>query len=210
MTVNRKIKSRRIRHLVQNETALKSIGDIRPGMELFGLTNGQFSVINILDELLKQTGPAKLDVTTWTIASAEISLIDQWVKAGRVTELRFLLDRSFSNRKKEYYAEMLQTFTDSQMRIARIHGKFAVISTDHYDLAIRSSMNLNENKRVEFFEISDDKILSGYLASIFDNYYSRPFTRMGYVIEAAGYQEAEAQPDPFAQPDFDMTPNFTF
>ena len=39
-------KNREIRHLMYGENAKKSVGTIYEGMELYGLSKGQFSIIN--------------------------------------------------------------------------------------------------------------------------------------------------------------------
>ena len=46
------------------------------------------------------------------------------------------------------------------------HSKFILIKNDNWNIVIRTSMNLNENKRMENFEISDCKILYDYMVEI--------------------------------------------
>lgn len=59
-----------------------------------------------------------------------------------------------------------------------MHAKFAVMTNEKYHLAIRTSMNLNENRRIENFEISDDKLLADYLTSIIDGFFEKPMDKI--------------------------------
>lgn len=49
------------------------------------------------------------------------------------------------------------------MRSTRSHAKFVTLRNDDWNLAIRTSMNLNENERLELLEISDDPALADFL-----------------------------------------------
>ena len=46
------------------------------------------------------------------------------------------------------------------------HCKYTLISNNEWKIVIRTSMNLNENKRLENFEVSDDENLYNYLIEI--------------------------------------------
>ena len=95
---------------MQSEAAIKAIGGIWPGMELFGLTKGQFSFISVLDHLLSQTGPADVVISTWTAAGAEIETAKEFLENERIKSLRFLVDQSFPTRQPEYCKALLKTF----------------------------------------------------------------------------------------------------
>lgn len=41
--------------------------DGKPGDDICGITNGQFSLIDIIDHVLTQTGPADVAIATWTM-----------------------------------------------------------------------------------------------------------------------------------------------
>ena len=64
---------------------------------------------------------------------------------------------------------MRKLFGDDCIRTLRTHAKFAVITNDQWNLAIRTSMNLNENPRLENIEISDDEALATFLLSAVDD-----------------------------------------
>ena len=168
------LKNREIRHLVQGQSCRMSIGKLYKGCEIFGLTKGQFSLINVIEECLRQAGPSSVDISTWTAAHAEIKAAFKFLGNGMIKDLRFLVDTSFPNRQPEYCKTLIDTFGEGSVRATRTHAKFVLIRNDEWSLVIRSSMNLNENKRIEVFEISDDKGMTDYLAGIIDEFYSEP------------------------------------
>ena len=180
------LKNRQLRHLVQGESCRMSIGDLVPGCEIFGLTKGQFSLINVIEECLVQTGPASVDISTWTAAHAEIKAAFAFLDNGLIRDLRFLVDTSFPNRQPEYCKTLLETFGEGSVRATRTHAKFVLIRNDDWNLVIRSSMNLNENRRIEVFEISDDLGMADYLSGVIEDFFSEPISWDEAVFTAWG------------------------
>lgn len=165
---NNREKNREIRHLMANENAYLSVGEIYPNMEIYGLTKGQYSIINIIETVLKQTGKADVIISTWTAANAEIKKAEQFLKNGNINKLHFIVDRSFPTRQPKYYELLMRTFGNI-VSLTNSHAKFVIIRNEKWNITIRTSMNLNENKRLENFEISDDKTLVDYLLLICDD-----------------------------------------
>lgn len=50
------------------QSAAECIGTVEPGMSLFAITRGQWSMIDAILAVLDQVGPAKLSLWTWTVA----------------------------------------------------------------------------------------------------------------------------------------------
>lgn len=66
-----RIDSRR-RHAVESfRTASEAIGTLEPGISIFGVTRGQFSMIDLVLAVLDQLGPAHVSLWTWKIAEYE-------------------------------------------------------------------------------------------------------------------------------------------
>lgn len=170
----RRANVRRETRLARTESAARAIGTIRPGDEVLILTHGQFSMIDALTHLLTQTGPAAVSVSTWTAASADLTHAERFLHSGVITSLRFLVDRSFQTRHPAYCATLIDLFGVDSVRTTRVHAKFATIRNDTHDLAIRTSMNLNENPRLETIEISADSGLADFLDAQFDEFFAQP------------------------------------
>lgn len=160
----------RKRRIAFNETeqAAQAIGTLEHGCEIFGLTKGQFSISDVIQHCLTQTGPATVDIATWTAALGDIKRAENLLRDGRITRIRFMVDPSFKSRKPEFCKALVETFGDGCIRTVNSHAKFAIIRNAEWDLAIRTSMNLNPNPRLENFEISDDPNLAQFFTDIID------------------------------------------
>jgi hypothetical protein len=67
---------------------------------------------------------------------------------------------------------MRELFGDASVRTMRSHAKFIAIRNDRWSIAVRTSMNLNENPRLENIEISDDAGLCAFLWQIADDVFA--------------------------------------
>lgn len=168
----RRSKQRDIR-LVKRSSARRAIGDLSKGCEIYILTYGQFSLIDVLAVLLEQTGAADVAMATWTAADADLQRASVLVERLDILRMRILVDRSFVTRQPEYCATMRELFGDDCIRTCRLHAKFLTIQNETWNLAVRTSMNLNENPRLENLEISDDLALCRFLNDCVDTIYNR-------------------------------------
>lgn len=148
-----------------------AIGPVEPGMEVFVLTHGQFSLIDALVYLSREIGPCDLSVSTWTAGSEDLQHMADLLASGQFRSVRFLVDRSFVTRQPAYCAKLRTLFGDDVIRTTRAHAKFITLRNDRFDLAVRTSMNLNYNPRMENIEISDDPALADFMDREFDTYF---------------------------------------
>lgn len=134
----------------------EAIGDLVPGVRVVGITKGRFSILDLVEELLRQTGPAALTVSTWTPGAAEMERVFALLGTGLVTGFRLLVDRSFPGRKPHYAARVAALFGAGAVRLTRTHAKFALVSSGAWRITVRTSMNFNANPRLEQFDLDDD------------------------------------------------------
>ena len=160
---------RRVIHAAKTGSARDAIGPLTPGCELFVLTFGQFSLIDALCYLVEQTGPADVTLATWTAADADLTRAKALLAGAQIRSMRYIVDRSFLTRKPEYCRAMRDLFGDDCIRTARSHAKWAVIANERWTLAVRTSMNLNHNPRLENLEISDDPDLCEFFNAVADD-----------------------------------------
>lgn len=161
-TVQRRA-AREIRRALSIPRARDAIGPIKPGVEVFGLTRGDFSLMDIIMHALEATGPADVVLSTWTTSGGEIEAAWKLCATEKIRTMRVLVDFSFLTRAKSYCEALRQRFGDECVRVTRNHAKFCLIYNDQWAVVIRSSMNLNENRRLEWFELSDDRAMCDYL-----------------------------------------------
>lgn len=173
-SVCRKAVNREMRHGMRSESAARCIGKIEKGVDIFGLTKGDFSMIDILRHIVNEIGACDIDIGTWTAAHAEIKQAYTLFNDDRLNRVRFLVDRSFPARQPAYYKALVTAFGPDSVRMARFHAKYILAENDKYSVAVRTSMNLNENKRIEFYEISEGSAISDYLRQIGDYHFALP------------------------------------
>ena len=156
----------RVVRTAKQGSARDAIGTLTPGCEVLVLTYGQFSLIDGLVALLDQTGPADLLLSTWTAGDTDLTTAAALLESAAITRLRMIVDRSFLTRQPGYCQRMRELFGDESIRTLRSHAKFAVIRNERWSLAVRTSMNLNTNPRLEQMEVSDDPGLADFLETI--------------------------------------------
>lgn len=150
-------------------SAREAIGELTPGCEVLVLTYGQFSLIDAIVALLRQTGPAAVILSTWTAGDTDLTTAANLLESAAITRLRMIVDRSFLTRQPGYCQKMRALFGDECIRTMRSHAKFAVIRNERWTLAVRTSMNLNTNPRLEQIEISDDPAFADFLTTVADD-----------------------------------------
>ena len=157
------------------------IGPLHHGCEIFGLTGGQFSFIDILEHCLNNIGAAHCVVATWTASYANIEKAMRFTSDNRLLSCRWLVDRSFKTRKPELCKHLQDTFGPAAIRTASTHAKFLLLWNGEWNLVIRTSMNLNQNPRVEDFEISDDQALMEYMRTLCEKVFDGESGEFGFT-----------------------------
>lgn len=152
--------------------ASTALGDLESGCELFAVTNGQFSLIDVLEHVLDHAGEAEIDLATWTAADGDLRRAHVFLLSGRVRRMRLVVDPSFRSRKPEFCEVLVDLFGQNAIRTVPLHGKFALVRGER-QFAIRSSMNLNPNRRIETVEISEDAALVGFMRGLVDEIFDR-------------------------------------
>jgi hypothetical protein len=150
------------------ETAVQAIGKLEPGCRVIGLTKGQFSLLDLLQAVLAQTGPADVIVSTWTTGIRDAENARMLLQRGTIRSFRLLTDRSFATRQPTYCKAITDVFGRDAIACTNTHAKFALIQNDRWNIAIRSSMNLNRNPRFEQFDLDDDAAICSFFRTHVD------------------------------------------
>jgi hypothetical protein len=153
--------------LFRKETAQQFIGTIQPGFHRWGFSKGQFSLIDVIEEVQRQLGTFEsCSLSTWTIADADLSRLHAVLTAGRITGFRLLIDLSFQRRQPGLIAHLRKEFGDDAIRVTRNHAKFVLFRAGAFRVVCRTSMNLNLNPRLEDIELKDDAGMYDFLDGI--------------------------------------------
>ena len=150
------------------EAARAAIGELRSANHVFILTYGAFCLIDALEALLEQTGPADLAVSVWSASPDHLKRLRGILTDGRVRSLRLVIDGSYAVVKAVRFKLLHELFEDEQVRHCGVHAKFAVVRSDSHQVAVRTSMNLNNNKRSENLEVSTSAEFAGFLSDVVD------------------------------------------
>jgi hypothetical protein len=193
--VRRAAVARTFRHGMRGESAARCIGPIEKGCDIFGLTKGDFSMIDILRHVASEIGPCRVDVGTWTAAAVEIRQAFAMLSDRNILSARFLVDRSFPQRQPKYYAALLERFGQHSVRMARFHAKFILLENDTFSVAVRTSMNLNLNERIEFYEISEGSPISDYIRQVTDYHFALPVEDSYGAFKAFAVKEGSSEMD---------------
>lgn len=135
--------------------ASECIGPITPGMSLFAITRGQFSMIDAILHTLDCVGPAAVSVWTWTVAEYEVECLKRLQMDGRVTSGRMVIDHGALKKNAAIILDWKATFGAESVRYVVNHAKLATVSNDNYKVLLRGSMNLNRNPRFEQLDVTE-------------------------------------------------------
>ena len=137
--------------------------NFKKGCRILGLTNGNFSLIDLIHSVLKKTGRARVVIGTWSAGIKDAHQIKWMMETNLISDIKLLTDHSFKGRQKKYAASIEDLFGLENIRTSEMHAKFVLIENNNYKVAIRSSMNLNANKTCELFEIDEGSEIYDFL-----------------------------------------------
>lgn len=151
--------------------------EFKPGTEMLGLTNGQFSLADLIESLVDWCGGRvnTLDIATWTASGYDAARMLDLVESGRCGRMRWVVDDIFTKRQPQLSKALLKQ--GSEIRILKTHAKFAILRGAERSCVLRTSMNLNANPRLEFFEVSDNAELTAFFTLLVDKVYSNAANR---------------------------------
>ncbi len=149
--------TRRRAHAVESfGSAAAAIGPIAPGMAVFAVTRGQWSMIDALLYCCDALGPGcHVSVWTWTIASYEVQAFQALMWRKDLAGAGLIIDMSADKRVPALLNQWRTTFGADAVKICRSHAKLARVWKGNIRLLLRGSMNLNFNPRFEQFDLTE-------------------------------------------------------
>jgi hypothetical protein len=180
----------RVRKAIEaHKSAAECIGRLEAGAAIFGITRGQFSMIDIVRHVLEEAGPASISVWTWVIANYEVESVEALINSGGVLSARLVVDRSASVNRGEERGDPIglwrQRFGNDSIRMCVNHAKIARVWNDRFRVLIRGSMNLNNNPRFEQFDLTEGGPDFDLVTEIEDALPVLPATASNADVEAA-------------------------
>ena len=156
-----------VRRLCEN---LQS-GDVR-----HGLSDGNWSLIDLLDGLADACGPdANLDLAIWTASGEHGRNLHRLLESGKIANLSLMVDRSFVSRKPDVCKKVVDLFGADNLRVWQSHAKFAIFHGGKVECLAMFSANLNRNTRVENFTVwADAGMVKEYRKIVAELWASQP------------------------------------
>ena len=146
-----------------NSNSDLAVEKFEKGCRLIGLTDGNFSLIDLIHSILKKTGRARVIVGTWSAGIKDAHQVKWMVDTNLISDFKILTDHSYKTRQQKYAASIEDLFGAQNIRTSEMHAKFVLIQNENFKVAIRSSMNLNANKTCELFEIDENQEIFNFL-----------------------------------------------
>ena len=186
-------RNRQLKSGLRLDSARAALADYEPGGAVFGLTKGQFSMIDIAQAVLEHTGPADVGLWTWAIADYEVQAVSAFMNDGRVRAFRLLMDYGGAKRDMPLVGELQAKFGVDCVRVSLTHAKIVTICNEKWRTVIRGSMNLNFNPRFEQFDVSDADSAFVVVETMMDEIWAKtpalPVVKVAYPDAAASLLE---------------------
>lgn len=124
------------------------LGTINQGIDKHFYSNGAFNLVQLMLYVLKQTGPAHVFLSTYSIAEDSISTLRRYVDDGTILSIHFLIDNRVRSISPKPFAHLIASFPDAY-RCTSLHAKVALISNDDWHVSIVGSQNATHNPKLE-------------------------------------------------------------
>jgi hypothetical protein len=125
----------------------KRLHSLQQGESMHFVSEGIWSMHEMLEEMLRKSGPADVYITTWTITEFPVRRIVMLKEEGLIKSLSCLLDYRIRGRKPGPF-QLLQ-FNASRLALAKCHAKVAIAVNEEWALSCVGSANLSRNPRFE-------------------------------------------------------------
>ena len=148
----------------------RSIGLIIPGRQKHYYSDGNFNLLRLIFHILKQTGPAHIMMSTYSISQDSLEKVRNRLNQGEIFSIRFLID----NRVKVMSPLPFQMLKEGfSYRCISLHAKVALIYNDDWKISIVTSQNATDNPKLERGVIFTDDQIFNFDKQILENAFNR-------------------------------------
>lgn len=119
------------------------------------VSDGDWSMHDLVTELVKKYGPAELYFTTYALREFAVRQIINALEEKQILSVTLILDYKAKSRTPEVYDLAAMNFTN--IFLASVHAKVAVLKCERVHISIVGSANWTTNPRIEAGVISLEK-----------------------------------------------------
>ena len=131
---------------------------------VFGISAG-FSLAALVNAALDRTGPADVEIVTWSAAAESLEAVNAHPSARKI---RLVVGEGYIHLPNSGASAILRAIQRDAFRVARTHAKIVTIRNADHSITIRGSMNLAPNPRAEQFDIEDDTAIADFFTRWID------------------------------------------
>lgn len=167
-------RTKRRHRMLRTSSARVALEPFQPGFDYEVMTNGEFSLLDAVLVLLERSGPADVSICTWSAGLYDSEVMNRFIETGNIRSFRLVLDVGFNKLAgvREYAVTLMDVFGEEHIRTTRTHAKFVTITNETHSFSISSTANLNENKRLELFYMSDCPDRAAWYEEIVDELFN--------------------------------------
>lgn len=143
----------------------KHVNTLMPNEEIHFWSFGRFAQHDLLFYLLRQTGPAHVEVATWSICTEAMERIPRLVSDGTILTIRFILDPRVKVRNPLPLQILIKNFP---YVLAPCHAKVTLIHNEDWNVSVITSQNMTRNPRMERGVISTYPEIFKFDKEVFD------------------------------------------
>jgi hypothetical protein len=151
------------------EALKKHLSVIKQGDIVNFVTSGRWSMHDLLFHLLSFTGPANVDISTWSISELVVRQVLDFQRNGQILSCRFLLDKKVKVRNPAPLQLITQNFPH---QLIEIHAKVLLIQNYDWKITVIGSANMNQNRRVEAGVIFTQKEIYDFNSDWYGKYFA--------------------------------------
>lgn len=126
----------------------KGLGTIKPGKNTHFYTKGAFDLVQLVLYILRQTGPADVMLSSYSISEDSLRTFHRMVERGELRSIRFLIDNRVRSISPKPFGFLVTSFPDDYRCLA-LHAKVAVIGNEDWKISVVGSQNATHNPKLE-------------------------------------------------------------
>ena len=135
------------------------------------VSEAEFSMHHVLEELLNITGSAAVKVSSFSISETALRCFYRLSEQGVITEMQCLLDISVKRHKLGLL--FFANNTGIEVSLVKNHAKLIFIKNDTWSIVIVGSANLQENDKNETGVICTGYDIYQYFENNFSNWFNK-------------------------------------
>lgn len=124
------------------------LGRIEHGYNKHFYTRGAFDLVQLVLYILRQTGPADVVISSYSISEHTLKTLRKMVDKGEITHIRFLIDNRVRSISPKPFDVMIHSFPGCYKCLA-LHAKVALISNAEWKITVIGSQNATHNPKLE-------------------------------------------------------------